>query len=113
MMILNPEFFPYSDGMRKYDCLALAQDCAGFSSDKDVAIALKHMFTTALELPTEEQIEEQIHMPTEEVSVEKPRSAFLGYVVSLIVKKKVTKRRVYFPLETWILGQRTDAGVGC
>ncbi len=55
--------------MRKYYCLALAQDCAGFSSDKDVAIALKHMFTTALELPTEEAIEEQIHVPTEEVNI--------------------------------------------
>ena len=57
------------------------------------------MFTSTLELPTEEQIEEQIHIPTEEVSVEKSRTAFLGYVVSSIIKKKVTKRRVYFPLD--------------
>jgi hypothetical protein len=99
LIVFNPEFFSYSDEMKKYYCLALAQDCAGFSSDKDVAIALKHMFTTALELPTEEAIEEQIHIPSEEVSVQKPRSAFLGYVVSSIIKKKVTKRRVYFPLD--------------
>jgi DNA helicase HerA-like ATPase len=85
--------------MRKYYCLALANDCAGFSSSKDVAIALKHMFTTALELPTEEAIEEQIHIPAEEVSLPKPKSAFLGYVVSSIVKRKVTKQRVYFPLD--------------
>jgi len=65
MIVFNPEFFPYSDAMRKYFCLALANDCAGFSSDKDVAIALKRMFTMALEPPKEEAIEEQIHIPTE------------------------------------------------
>jgi len=90
---------PYSDEMRKYYCLALSQDCAGFTSDKDVATALKHMFTMALEMPTEEPIEEQLHIPTEEVSMSKPKSAFLGYVVSSVIKKKVTKRRVYFPLD--------------
>jgi len=89
----------YSDEMRKYYCLALSQDCAGFTSDKDVAIALKHMFTMALEMPTEEPIEEQLHIPTEEVSMSKPKSAFLGYVASSVIKKKVTKRRVYFPLD--------------
>jgi len=99
VIVFNPEFFPHSDDMRKYYCLALAQDCAGFTSDKDVAIALKHMFTTALELPTEELIEEQIHVPSEEVSVEGPRKALLGYVVESIVKKKVTRRRVYFPFD--------------
>jgi hypothetical protein len=99
MIVFNPEFFPYSDEMRKYYCLALAEDCAGFTSDKDVAIALKHMFASALELPKEEPIEEQIHIPSEEVSIEKPKSAFLGYVVSSIIKSKVTKRRVYFPLD--------------
>jgi hypothetical protein len=99
LIVFNPEFFPYVDEAKKYYCLALAQDCAGFSSDKDVAIALKHMFTSALELPTEEPIEEQIHIPSEEVSIPKEKSAFLGYVVSSIVKRKVTKRRVYFPLD--------------
>lgn len=99
IIVFNPEFFPYSDDTRKYYCLALAQDVAGFNSDKDIAIALKHMFTTALELPTEEPIEEQIHVPTEEVSIPKPKSAFLGYVVTSIIKKKVTKCRVYFPLD--------------
>jgi len=66
-------------------CIALAQDVAGFNSDKYVAIALKHFFTTALELRTEEPIEEQIHIPSEEVSLPKPRSAFIGYVKLLIV----------------------------
>jgi len=99
LIVFNPEFFPYADEAKKYYCLALAQDCAGFSSDKDVAIALKHMFTLALELPTEEPIEEQIHIPSEEVSIPKEKSAFLGYVVSSIIKRKVTKRRVYFPLD--------------
>jgi hypothetical protein len=99
LIVFNPEFFPYADEAKKYYCLALAQDCADFSSDKDVAIALKHMFTSALELPTEEPIEEQIHIPSEEVSIPKEKSAFLGYVVSSIIKRKVTKRRVYFPLD--------------
>lgn len=99
VMVFNPEFFPYSDEMRRCYCLALAEDCAGFTSDKDVAIALKHMFTATLELPTEEPIEEQIHIPTEEVSIPKPKSAFLGYVVSSIIKNEGTKRRVYFPLD--------------
>jgi len=99
LIVFNPEFFPYADEAKKYYCLALAQDCAGFSSDKDVAIALKHMFTSALELPTEEPIEEQTHIPSEEVSIPKEKSAFLGYVVSSIIKRKVTKRRVYFPLD--------------
>jgi len=99
IIVFNPEFFPLSDGAKKYYCLALANDCAGFSSDKDVAIALKHMFTSALELPKEEEIEEQIHIPSEEVSVESPRRAFLGYVVESVVKKKVKKMRVYFPLD--------------
>jgi hypothetical protein len=99
LIVFNPEFFPYADEAKKYYCLALAQDCAGFSSDKDVAIALKHMFTSALELPTEEPIEEQIHIPSEEVSIPKEKSVFLGFVVSSIIKRKVTKRRVYFPLD--------------
>ena len=99
LIVFNPEFFPYADEAKKYYCLTLAQDCAGFSSDKDVAIALKHMFTSALELPTEEPIEEQIHIPSEEVSIPKEKSAFLGYIVSSIIKRKVTKRRVYFPLD--------------
>lgn len=54
---------------------------------------------TALELPKEQEIEEQIHIPTEEISVEKSRSAFLGYIVESLIKKKVKKMRVYFPLD--------------
>jgi len=64
-----------------------------------VAIALKKMFTSTLELPTEEPIEEQIHIPTEEVSIPKPKSAFLGYVIESVIKKKVKRKRVYFPLD--------------
>jgi hypothetical protein len=48
------------------------------------------MFITALELPAEETIEEQIHIQSEEVSIPKPRSAFLGCIVESIIKKKVT-----------------------
>jgi len=98
MIVFNPEFFPYSDDMRKYFCLALARDCAGFTSDKDIAIALKRMFTIALELPKEEAVEEQIHLPTEEVSIPKPFSAFIGWIVSSVIKKKITRKRVYLPL---------------
>jgi len=99
VIVFNPEFFPLFREAEKYYCVALANDCAGFSSDKSVAIAVKHMFTTALELPKEEPIEEQIHIPTEEVSIPKPKSAFLGYVVESVIKKKVKKARVYFPLD--------------
>jgi hypothetical protein len=99
VIVFNPEFFPLWDEVKKYYCLALAKDCAGFECDKDVAFALRKMFITALELPREEPIEEQIHIPSEEVSIPKPRSAFLGYVVESIIKKEVTKRRVYFPLD--------------
>ena len=99
VIVFNPEFFPYLDEAKKYYCLALAKDCAGFSCDKEVAIALKHMFTSVLELPKEVEIKEEIHIPTEEVSIPGPRKAFLGYVVSSIIKNKVKRRRVYFPLD--------------
>jgi hypothetical protein len=99
IIVFNPEFFPFFREVRKYYCLALAEDCAGFNSDKDVAIALKKMFTLSLELPTEESIEEQIHMPSEEVSKEGPRKALIGYVVRSVVKRKFTRKRVYFPLD--------------
>jgi hypothetical protein len=99
LIVFNPEFHPFFREAEKYFCIALAQDVAGFNSDKDVAIALKHFFTTALELPTEEPIEEQIHIPTEEVSVQNQRTAFVGYVIESIIKRKFTKRRVCFPLD--------------
>ncbi|MEM2612656.1 MAG: type IV secretory system conjugative DNA transfer family protein, partial [Nitrososphaerota archaeon] len=98
LIVFNPEFFPQFEEVKKYYCLTLAQDCAGFSSDKDVAIALKYMFTSVLELPKEEEIEEQIHVPSEEVSIPRERTAFIGYVVESVVKRKIKKRRVYFPL---------------
>ena len=99
LIVFNPEFHPFFREIEKYFCLALAQDVAGFNSDKDVAIALKHFFTTALELPTEEPIEEQIHIPSEEVGLPNARSALIGYVIESIIKKKFTKRPVYFPLD--------------
>ena len=99
IIIFNPEFYPFFHEVKKYYCLTLANDCAGFNSDKDVGIALKSMFTMALELPTEEPIEEQIHIPTSEVSEEGPRKALLGYVIKSVLKKKISKSKVYFPFD--------------
>ncbi len=93
-------FVPKDELLRTYGGVALSEDAAGFSSDKDVAIALRKMFTTALELPKEEVvIEEKIHIPTEEVSVEGPRKIFIGYIVESVVKRKVSRRKVMFPLD--------------
>jgi hypothetical protein len=80
LIVFNPEFFPLWEEVRKHYGIALAEDCAGFNCDKEVASILRKMFTTALELPKEIEIEEQIHTPTEEVSVERPKSVFLGHV---------------------------------
>jgi len=99
IIVFNPEFFPLWNEVKKYYCLVLKEDCAGFHCDKDVGSVLRKMFTTALKIPKEVEIEENIHIPTEEVSVESPRSAFIGYVVESVIKKKVKKRRVYFPLD--------------
>jgi len=99
LIVFNPEFFPLWSEVKKYYCLALKEDCAGFSCDKHVGSVLRKMFTTALELPKDVEIEEQIHIPSAEVSAETPKSAFIGYVVESVVKKKVKKRRVYFPLD--------------
>jgi len=98
LIVFRPEFFPLHEEVKKYYGIALTKDSAGFDCDTDVASALRKMFTTALELPKEEPIEEQIHIPTEEISIPKPKSAFLGYVVESVVKKIVKKMRVYFPL---------------
>jgi len=57
------------------------------------------MFSTVLELPTEEPIQEQIHIPSEQVSLPQPKSALLGHVVNSIIRHKVTRKRVYFPLD--------------
>ncbi len=93
-------FIPNPSRLRTYGNIALSENAAGFRSDKDVAIALRKMFTAALEVPKEEfQVEEQIHIPDEKVSQEGPRKAFLGHVLSSVVKDKVTKSRVYFPLD--------------
>jgi len=98
-IVFHPEFAPFLDEVRKFWCLALAADCAGFNSDKDIGIALKAMFTTVLELPTEEQIEEQIHFPTKDVAKEGPRRAFLGYAVKSVVKRENSRLKVVFPLD--------------
>ncbi|MEM3754975.1 MAG: hypothetical protein QXE19_04750, partial [Candidatus Bathyarchaeia archaeon] len=89
IIAFHQEFFPLWDEVKKYYGIALAKDCAGFDCDKDVVSVLRKMFVTALELPKEEPIEEQIHIPSEEVNIPKPRSAFIGYVVESIVKIKV------------------------
>lgn len=99
IIVFNPEFFPLWSEVKKHYCLALKEDCAGFSCNKDVGSVLRKMFTTALELPKEVVIEEKIHIPSAEVSVETPKSAFIGYIVESVIKKKVKKRRVYFPLD--------------
>ena len=100
VIVFSPSFPPYWDEVNKYYNLVLARDVAGFESDKGVAIVLRKMFTTALELPKEEvAIEEKIHIPTDEVSIPGERKAFIGYVMSSVVKNQVTKRRVYFPLD--------------
>jgi hypothetical protein len=99
IIVFNPEFFPFWDEAKKNYCMVLKEDCAGFACNKEVASVLRKMFTTALELPKEVEIEEKIHMPKEEVSVELPRRAFIGYVVESVIKRKVKKKRVYFPLD--------------
>jgi len=100
VIVFSPSFPPYWEEVDKYYNLALGKDAAGFESDKGVALVLRKMFTTALELPEDEVvIEEKIHIPTDEVSIEGPRKAFIGYVASSVVKNQVTKRRVYFPLD--------------
>jgi hypothetical protein len=99
IIVFNPEFFPLWSEINKYYGIVLKENIAGFSSDKPIGSVLKKMFTTALELPREDQIEEKIHLPSKEVSIEKPRSALIGYVVESVIKKKVKKRRVYFPLD--------------
>jgi hypothetical protein len=71
LIVFNPEFFPYSDEMRKYCCIALTKDVASFEASYSVASVLRKMFSSALKLPTEEPIEEQIHIPSEEISIPK------------------------------------------
>ncbi|MEM3381843.1 MAG: hypothetical protein QXQ11_06795, partial [Candidatus Bathyarchaeia archaeon] len=99
-LVFNPEFPPFSHDCDKYYCIALANDCSGFSSDKDVAIALKHFFTTTLELPKEIEVKEEIIMPEEQaVSVEGPRSIFLGNVVRSVVRRQGSKQKAFFPMD--------------
>jgi len=100
VIVFSPSFPPFWEEVNKYYNLVLAKDVAGFEADKGVALVLRKMFTTALEVPKDEvTIEEKIHIPTEGVSIEGPRKAFIGYVLNSVVKNQVTKRRVYFPLD--------------
>jgi hypothetical protein len=100
VIVFSPSFPPYWEEVNKYYNLVLAKDVAGFEADKGVAMVLRKMFTTALEVPAEEVvIEEKIHIPTEEVSIAGPRKAFIGYVVESVVKRQATIRKVFFPLD--------------
>ncbi|MHA1828353.1 MAG: helicase HerA domain-containing protein [Candidatus Heimdallarchaeaceae archaeon] len=99
VIVFNPELYPFFPEHTKYFGLALTKDVAGFNSDKDIGIGLRKMFTTVLELPKEEAIEERIHIPTKEISTKGIRHAYLGHVMKSVVHKKVTKSRVYFPLD--------------
>jgi len=100
LIVFSPSFPPYWDEVSKYYNLVLAKDVGNFESDKGVAMVLRKMFTTALEVPKEEfRVEEQIHIPSEEVSIPGERKAFIGHVMSSVVKRKVTRQPVYFPLD--------------
>jgi len=99
LIVFHPEFFPLWDEAIKYYGIALTRDTAGFDCDKDVASVFRKFFTSVLELPKEERIEEKIHVPSEEVSVPHARTAFIGYVVESVIERKVTRRKVYFPLD--------------
>lgn len=100
LVVFNPEVFPLWDRVKRYYGAALAQDVSGFSADQAVAGALRKMFTMTLDVPAEELIDEQIHIPTEEVGIPGLRKAFLGHVVESVIKRKVTNRRVFFPIDT-------------
>jgi hypothetical protein len=100
VIVFSPSFPPYWDEVNKYYNLVLAKDVAGFEADKSVAMVLRKMFTTALKVPPKEfRVEEQIHIPSEEVSIPGERKAFIGHVMSSVVGRKVTRQPVYFPLD--------------
>ena len=99
LIVFNPEFYVMWEEAKKYYCLALTKDCAGFIADKEVALALRKMFTMALELPKEE-IKEEITLPGKEVSVKRERAVLIGYPVKSVLRRKVIRRPVYFPLDT-------------
>lgn len=99
LVALNAEVFPLWDRVYRYYGAALAKDVAGFTADQSVAGVLRKMFTMTLDMPAEEAIDEQIHIPSEEVSQPGPRKAFLGHVVESVIKRKVSNRKVYFPLD--------------
>lgn len=97
-------FVPSPDLLATYGGIAASDQVAGFKPDDDVGIALRKMFSLTLELPKDEfAIEEKIHMPEEnEVSLEGEGKAFVGHVVSSVVKRKVTRQKVFFPLNTLV-----------
>jgi hypothetical protein len=89
VIVFSPSFPPFWEEVDKYYNLVLGKDTAGFEADKSVAVVLRKMFTTALEVPKDEvAIEEKIHIATEEVSIEGPREAFIGYVMESVVKDR-------------------------
>lgn len=63
---------------------------------EEVVIALKHMFTSVFELPKEEEIEEQIHIPNEEVSIPKERSVLLDMLLSLLSPHILTSHAIIY-----------------
>jgi DNA helicase HerA-like ATPase len=100
IIVFNPEFFPFWEEVKKYYGIALANDCAGFNCDKEVASVLRKMFITALELPKEIEVKEEIITPEQKaVSIMKPRSIFLGTVVKSVVRRHGSNQKVFFPLD--------------
>jgi hypothetical protein len=113
IIVFNPELHPFFRDVEKYYCIALAADVASFNSDKDVAIALKHFFTMALELPTEElAIEEKIHIPDELPIHSDSKTVLLGYLVTSVVKRQSSRRRVFFPLNELVKHGIITGGTG-
>lgn len=53
IIVFNPEFFLLWGEVKKHYCLALKEDCAGFSCDEDIGSVLR-------EIPKEKKI----HIPT-------------------------------------------------
>lgn len=103
LIVFSPSFPPYWDEVSKYYNLALAKDVGNFESDKGVALVLKKMFTTALELPPEGvEVEEKIVVPENLPLNENSKPAFIGYLVNSVVKRQATTQRVYFPLDVLV-----------
>ncbi len=103
VIVFSPSFPPYWDEVSKYYNLVLSKDVAGFEADKGVAMVLRKMFTTALELPPEGvEVEEKIVVPENLPPNENSKPAFIGYLVNSVIKRQATTQRVYFPLDVLV-----------